>query len=465
MKEILTSLKKRELKNKKITVLGSGKSGIESSKFLSSLGATVLLSDNKELEKSTIDILNQYNIPYEMGYHSKEAIINSDLIIVSPGIPIDSDVLKLANTYKIPFISEIELAYLFTEIPIIAITGSNGKTTTTSLISYILEMTDKKVGCCGNIGIPYVSLVSSNIFNTKKYEYYVIEISSFQLETIRTFKPYIGVLLNLNDNHLDRHKTREIYRNMKKRLFENQTEMEFAVLNSDYEDVISIKDEIKSKVIQISMKKELEQGVFLFDNYIVSKKDNKLNKIIQIDKISLKGKHNLENCLAAVAVMEILNISNDIVEKSLKEFTGVEHRIEPVSIIQGVTFINDSKGTNYTATIKAIESFNTPIILILGGRDKGGDFSPLAKIIKEKVDKVILIGETQTLFEKYLRSSNFDNIYYSDSLKGAVELSYKLARSGDTVLFSPACTSFDMFKNFEERGNFFKNYVRELTKN
>ena len=440
---------------KKVLIIGMARSGISSAKILKSLGVDVFISDRKtNLDDSERETLEKLNIPYELGKHTLENFKNFDVIVTSPGVPIDSPSLKYAFENNIKVISEIELAHLLTKTPILAITGSNGKTTTTSLIYDIMRLEFDNVACGGNIGYPLIELSLEN------HKYLIAEISSFQLETIETFKPKVALLLNIYENHLDRHKTMDVYIDTKKRIFMNQDTNDFAILNADDENLNF--DGLKSNIIPFSTKKKLDNGVFVENGKIVSNINNKYLEIIDIKDIPLLGQHNIENCVAATAVCLSVNVKPENIRMGIKNFKAITHRLETVEIINDVRFINDSKSTNYTSSIKAIESFENNLILILGGRDKGGNFEPLAQKIKEKVKTVILQGEAKEHFKDELLKNNYENIYLENDLNLAVIKAFNIAKKGDTVLFSPACTSFDMFSNYEERGEFFKKYVQSL---
>ena len=441
---------------KNVVVLGGGKTGLDCARTFKNLGAKIFLSEKQILSQNIIEELNKLNILYETGKHSVDKLLTADFVIISPGIPLNTIPMDLLKEKNIPLLAEIEVAYRFTDSPLIAITGSNGKTTTTSLTAAILKKSGKNTGCGGNIGIPLIGLAYDD------YEYIVAEISSFQLETIKYFRPKIGALLNLYDNHLDRHGTWQNYRDIKIRLFENQDNTDWAVLNADDERINGILNNLKGKFFSFSLTKNLSEGVFFHKNSIYAALNGEKTPIMPVSEIKLRGTHNLENCLAATAMTLLAGVPPDVIRVAIHEFTGVEHRLEIVKDINGVTFVNDSKATNYIGAVKAIESFSEPIILIAGGRDKGGEFEILTDAIKKKVKKVILLGESAPNFAQWLKEGGYNDFEIQQTLEEAVVKSQKNAQKGDIVLFSPACTSYDMFKNFEERGEVFKKYVKQL---
>ena len=448
---------KKYWKNKNIIILGGGKTGLDCARMFKELGALTFLSEKKTLSDNIIQALDRLSIPYETGQHSMDKFMTADFIIISPGIPLDKIPMDLFAGKKIPVRSEVEMAYRLTESPMIAITGSNGKTTTTSIVAEILRQDDQNIACGGNIGVPLITMIHDD------YDYIVAEISSFQLETTEYFRPHIASILNLYDNHLDRHETWQNYRDIKKKIFKNQTEKDYAVLNADDERSQSIINEIKSKVILFSLKQELKEGVFVHQNSIYARLKNKEMSIMPVSEIQLKGSHNLENCLAATAMTLLAGARPESIRTAIKEFRGVEHRMEIVRDLDGVRYINDSKGTNYLATVKAIESFTEPTVLIAGGRDKGGDFSVLSDAIKNRIKYVILTGESADNFGQWLKQSGYNSFEILPDLENSVKKSRKIAKNGDIVLFSPACTSYDRFKNFEERGEVYKQYVKQLS--
>jgi UDP-N-acetylmuramoylalanine--D-glutamate ligase len=341
-------------------------------------------------------------------------------------------------------------------VPYVAITGTNGKTTTTTLVGEIVNQAGLKAPVGGNIGTPIVSLVH------EPAEAYVIEVSSFQLETIHTFRPKVAAFLNFTDDHLNRHGTREEYLAMKKRVFENQEADDFAVLNADDPTVASLASHVRSQPLLFSAEKDLAAGVLVKDGWIIHRTASGDQPVMPVAEIQLRGRHNLENCLAAIAIAAALGLPFEAVRRTVAAFKGVEHRIEPVATLRGALYINDSKGTNYDSTVKAIEAYTEPLILIAGGRDKGGAINDLIEAIRQRVRHTVLVGEAAPYFERVLRAAGYEAITMAEDLPGAVKAASELAQAGDVVLFSPACTSFDMFKNYEERGRVYKSIVHAL---
>ena len=455
-------------KDKKVVVLGMGESGIYASRLLHNLGARVLLSDSKKKEeiKERQGIVPA-GVEMEFGGHS-DRVTESDIIVVSPGVPLDIPVLEKARAKAIPIIGELELAFYYIPIPIIAITGTNGKTTTATLIGKILNADDRKVIVGGNIGEPLSSFINEDGIWSRA-EMVVNEVSSFQLETINKFRPKVATVLNITEDHLDRYDKFEDYVEAKGRILQNQRLEDFTVLNMDCPRTSRLASETKAAIIWFSRKSEPEEGVFVRGGKIMTRFAGKENFICNTADICLEGVHNLENVLAAIASTFIFNVRRESTVKILREFPGLEHRLEFVAEIKGIKFIDDSKATNVDAVLKALESIGQPrmcsIILLAGGRDKGGDFASLGNLIEEKVKYLVLIGEAKTKIKKTLIDYNpllVSRIKEARSMKEAVGMAFKLANSGDYVLLSPACSSFDMFKDYKERGRIFKEEVQRL---
>lgn len=451
-----------DFKDKKVFVAGLGLSGKALCKVLNDLNAHVIAYDKKNnvsIEDSIKDI-NKSNIVFALGQYHKSMLYDVDLVIISPGIPIDSDIVKDAKNIGIDVIGEVEFAYRFSKAPIYAITGTNGKTTTTSLLGEMFLNSGKNTYVAGNIGYPLINATIS----AKAEDVIVAEISSFQLETIKEFKPQISCIINITPDHLNRHKTFENYRNIKSRIFENQRDNEYTVLNYDDKAVYGLAEKAKCKVFPFSRKEILKEGAYIRDNCLYIKFNGIEKMIIDIDKIYIPGGHNVENALAASSMAYIAGVDADIISYTLRTFKGVEHRIEFVDEVGGVKFYNDSKGTNPDAAIKAIEALKYPIILIAGGYDKGVEFDDFIKAFNGKVKKLILIGETAgKIYDTAVKYSYpKENIIMADSLENAVNIAYKSSIKGDCILLSPACASWDMFKNYEERGKIFKEAVAEL---
>lgn len=442
--------------NKKVAVLGIARSGIACAEVLVAKGAEVILSDVRT-EQDLGAILAQVpsGVQVETGGHSS-ACLDADVIVVSPGVPKNLPVLQAAEADGVEVIGEIELSYRLTRAPIVAITGTNGKTTTTTLVGEILKRAGKNAPVGGNIGIPLVRLAEQDV------DYLVAEVSSFQLETAYELRPHVAVWINFSDDHLNRHGSREAYFEAKKRLFAKQGPDDWAVLNADDPSVSPLIGSLAARCLPFSLHGELSDGVTIVDGWIVQRTHGKEVPIVRVADIQLRGRHNLENCLAACGVGVALGLPQEAIAGAIRAFRGVEHRIEPVLTWQDVAYFNDSKGTNYDSTLKAIESFHEPLVLIAGGRDKGGAIAPLVEAICQRVDHVILIGEAAPYFERVLRAGGYERLTLESDLKSAIQAAQNQSQPGGVVLFSPACTSFDMFTNYEERGTAFKALVREM---
>ncbi|OCL28163.1 UDP-N-acetylmuramoylalanine--D-glutamate ligase [Orenia metallireducens] len=450
-----------ELKDKLITVVGLGKrTGVETVKFLDKQGAKIIVTDTKKESqlKEEINALKGCEVNFDLGGHTLDLILKSDLIIISPGVPTDIPLLQEARKSGIKIISEVELAYHFCKAPIIAITGTNGKTTTTTLIGEIFKATGRKTVVGGNIGRALIQ----DVPKLEKEDVVIAEISSFQLEEIKDFRPDISLFLNITPDHLDRHGSFEVYIEAKRKLLMNQTKGDYIILNYDDPIVRDFADNSQGEVVFFSQQEELADGVYLKDNQIVANLLEKEEEIIDIKEIGIKGPHNLENALGAIAASLLMGINKDILVNVLKDFSGVEHRIEEVATINGVRYINDSKGTNPVASTKAIETFDPPIVIIAGGKDKGSEFDDFAKVIKEKVKGAVLLGETAGKIEASLNKVGYDSIYHVKSIQESVKVATEVACGEGIVLLSPACASWDMFNNYEERGREFKEAVKKV---
>jgi UDP-N-acetylmuramoylalanine--D-glutamate ligase len=424
------------LADKKVTIFGMARSGIAAAKRLNLLGAKVMITEVKPDLQIDLD-LEKSGISFEFGGHS-EGAIDTDLIIVSPGIHLDIPILKKAKKKKIPIISEIEMAYRLLKKPIIAVTGTNGKTTTTILIGEMLKAGGKKVAVAGNIGNPLIAVDDTDL------DYIVAEISSYQLESIKEFRPKISVVLNIQEDHLERHHTLENYIKQKEKVFINQQGDDYLVYNKDDSAVVEMAKKAKAKLVPFSKS----------DSTIITLKP---------ESIKIPGRHNLENALAAAQVVGLCGVDKKVVLQVLKEFPGVEHRIEFVSTIKGIKFYNDSKATNPDSTLVALDTFEGKgIVLILGGKDKGVSLDKLCQKVKKLVKKVILVGESRERFKAELLNAEFNDIKMVVSFEEAVKRSLELSKRGEIVLLSPACSSFDMFKDYEERGKVFKEEVNKL---
>lgn len=443
---------------KKVVVLGGGESGVGAAILAKKKGFEVFLSDKGVIQEKYKNILNEQQISFEEGQHTVETIFEADEIIKSPGIPDTIEMIQELKEKGISVISEIEFASRYTDAKIVAITGSNGKTTTTSLIYHILKEEGLHVGLGGNIGKSFAWQVAENNFDV-----YVLELSSFQLDGIVNFKPDVAVLLNITPDHLDRYQYKmENYVASKFRIAMNQTKEDYLVYSYDDEE---IKKEIQNQNIQsqkipFSLEKKIEKGAFVTENNITI---NTIGDTItmKIEDLALQGKHNVSNSMAAGIASKLLKVRKETLKNSLSSFEAVEHRLEKVLTIHGINFINDSKATNVNATYFALDSMETPTIWIVGGTDKGNDYADVMQLVKSKVKAIICLGVDNTKL-----INTFDGItshmLEANSMRDAVQYAYALGEKGDTVLLSPACASFDLFKNYEDRGNQFKEEVRKL---
>ncbi len=453
-----------ELNNKRVLVVGLGKSGVASALFLKAHGAQVTVSDTKSGDelRNEIPVLLDHGIAVESGGHGDRTFRGQDLIVVSPGVPVDAPPLVQARALGEAVIGEVELAAQFLPGPIVAITGSNGKTTTTTLVGEIMHAAGFPALVGGNIGTPAISLAARAQAETA----IVLEISSFQLETIQTFRPKVAVILNVTPDHLDRHRTFEVYADAKARIFENQQGSDFAVLNADDPTCVSMGSRTRAQVFWFSRQKEVQQGAWVRDGNIVfrdargEKATLQQREIMQVSEIPLKGAHNLENVLAAVCSGALMGCGPEKIRQAVRDFKAVEHRLEFVATIRGVDYYNDSKATNVDATFKALESFPANIHLILGGKDKGSDYTVLNDLLRQRVKRVYTIGAAAAKIESQIRGAE---VVHAETLENAIRKANAVAQSGDVVLLAPACASFDQFKNYEHRGKAFKEIVRGLS--
>ncbi len=440
---------------KKISILGLARSGIAAAKLAKKAGFEVFVSDaavNEELiEKAKT--LNELGIDVEVGGHTPR-VLQSDLIVVSPGVPLGIDVIKAAREMGIPVISEIEFAFRFEKGRVVAVTGSNGKSTTATLIARILEDSGEKVFLAGNIGKPYSDVVTS----TSSDSITVLELSSFQLEAIYSFSAFVGILLNLAPDHLDRYDTVDDYYRAKFRLFETQKPGSYAVLNVDQPEVAKLEGKIVADVLPFTMRDGRVNGAWL-SNSIIMRRDE---PILRKDEIGIPGPHNLANALASVAATIPFEVPKESLAETLRRFSGIEHRLERFLVWNGILFVNDSKATNPESLRFALLSFDRPIVLIAGGYDKGADFSYLSDLMAKKVKAAVFTGATaEKMAQQIGGAAGFSTVV--KDFKEAVETAIKLAKKGDVVLLSPGCASFDAFKNFEHRGRVFKELVKKIT--
>lgn len=446
-----------ELNGKRALVVGLGKSGVASALFMKAQGARVTVSDTKSGDelRNEIPVLLDHGITVETGGHGDRTFRGQDLIVVSPGVPVDAPPLVQARSQGETVIGEIELAARFLPGPLIAITGSNGKTTTTTLAGEIIAAAGFPALVGGNIGTPAISLAE----RAKSDTVIVLEVSSFQLETIQTFRPKVAVVLNVTPDHLDRHRTFEIYVDAKARIFENQRESDFAVLNADDLTCVAMAKRTKAQIFWFSRQQEVDHGAWVRDGNILFRDGAGQREILQVSEIPLKGAHNLENVLAAVCAGALMGCAPDKIRQAVHDFKAVEHRLEFVATIGGVDYYNDSKATNVDATIKAIESFPANIHLIVGGKDKGSDYTVLNDLIRQRVKRIYTIGAAAAKIESQVKGAE---VVHAETLENAIRKASAVAKSGDVVLLAPACASFDQFKSYEHRGKVFKEIVRGL---
>ena len=438
----------------KIVVLGGGESGFGAAYLAKKKGLDVFLSDKGLIKPEYKTLLEENGIEFEEENHDEARILAADWVIKSPGIPKKADIIYKINQKGIRLSSEIEFAAEFTNAKIVAITGSNGKTTTTSLIYHILKNDGFSVGLGGNIGKSFAKQVADESF-----EYYVLEVSSFQLDDIQNFRPFISLLLNLSQDHLDQYNYNyEEYALAKFRITENQENDNFFIYNKDDEMSMNLLErlEIKAKMLPFSLREKVKEGGYADEDKIFVKLQEEFS--MRINELSLVGNHNVANSLAASIAGKILKISNESIRNSLMTFQAVEHRLEQVAEIDGVKFINDSKATNVNAAYYALESMKNPTVWIVGGVDKGNDYTEIEDLVKRKVKAIICMGvDNQKIIDFF--SDKKDFIYDTSSMEEAVKISKSVAQKGDTVLLSPCCASFDLFKNYEDRGTKFKHEV------
>lgn len=450
-----------QLKDKRVLVFGAAKSGISATRLLQKQDANVILYDSNTNLKVD-DFADKFDIQQRFmlltGKLSEEIMDTLDLVVLSPGVPIDLPEVELMKAKNIPIWGEIELAYRFSKGKVIAITGTNGKTTTTSLVGEIMKTYFNEVYVVGNIGNPYTDIA----METTDDSVVVAEISSFQLETIQEFKPDVSAILNITPDHLNRHHTMDTYIQMKENIAINQTMSEYCVLNYEDEILRKMANRLHTRILFFSSARRLENGLYLEGDDIFYAMNGTTIKICNTNELKILGKHNYENVMAAVGIAILVGVPMENIIKAVTSFKAVEHRIEFVETIHGVTYYNDSKGTNPDASMKAIQAMKNPTILIGGGYDKGASFDDWIEAFDGKVKYLVLLGQTKEKIAQTARDHGFTNIIMVDDLKEAVNVSAKKAEPGDVVLLSPACASWGMFENYEQRGRLFKEYVREL---
>lgn len=450
-----------EVKNKKVLVFGLGISGIGAGKILEAHGADVVLYDgNQKLteEKVRKQLGEDSNARIVIGEFPEEILENLDMTVLSPGVPTDLPVIEKMRKQGVTVIGEVELAYQYGKGDVLAITGTNGKTTTTTLLGEIMKNYQDNVYVVGNIGTPYTTAASLMTDDT----IIVAEMSSFQLESIVDFRPRVSAILNFTPDHLNRHHTMEAYVNAKKNIAKNQTEDDYCILNYEDELTREFGKEVKAKVLYFSSQRKLEEGIYLEDGNIIYHYGNVSEKICHVDELQILGTHNHENVMAACAMAAVYGVPVEKIRESVKAFKGVEHRIEYVTEKDGVAYYNDSKGTNPDAAIKGIQAMNRPTVLIGGGYDKGSEYTEWINSFDGKVKKLILIGDTKEKIAEDARKCGFTDYEFADTFEEAVLTAAKIAESGEAVLLSPACASWDMFPSYEVRGEKFKEIVKSL---
>jgi UDP-N-acetylmuramoylalanine--D-glutamate ligase len=452
------SISNHDTSNKFIVILGGGESGSGAAVLAKIKGFRVFLSDMSEIKSKYKDLLNKYNISWEEKQHTEDVILSAQEVIKSPGIPEKAPIVKKLKEKGIPVISEIEFAGRYTNAKMICITGSNGKTTTTSLVYHILKNAGLNVGLAGNIGDSFALQVA-----TCNYDYYVIELSSFQLDGMTEFKADIAILLNITPDHLDRYDYQfQNYIDSKFRITQNQTEND-AFIYWENDPVIKAeleKRNIRSSLYPFASERSEKTKAFIENNELVIQTIQSIFTM-PATELALKGMHNAYNSMAAGLAASILEVKKDNIRESLKDFQGVEHRLEYVATVRNVVFVNDSKATNVNSCWYALQSIKTPVVLILGGTDKGNDYTEIEELVSKKVKALIFLGVDNSPLHKFFDGKK-DIIVDVQSMEDAVNQAYNIAQAGDTVLLSPCCASFDLFKNYEDRGKQFKNCVRNL---
>lgn len=444
-----------------ILIIGAARSGVASAEYLLSIGKQIVISDmNTKLAEDVETQLGHASVSYVWGKQPDVAALQPELIVMSPGVPLSIPPVVKARELGIPVISEPELAFRYSDVPFVAITGTNGKTTTTTLTAFLLEKEGRKVVAGGNIGLPLISQCPQMSAN----DIVVAEMSSFQLESVDSFCPKVAVVMNLTPDHLDRHKTMEAYAAAKANIFKNQGPEEYLLLNKDDAIVAAMAAGAKSHVYYFSQQEILDEGIWLEDGNLVYRldKNGAPQVLIPAAEISIVGSHNWQNAMAASLAALLMGQQPEIIAERLRAFKGVAHRMEPVATIDGVLYVNDSKGTNPDSTEKALGSYGErPIVLIAGGRNKGSDMAVLVPLMRAHCRGVVLVGEATGDFIDAFARTGYTDYVCADSFEDAVAKAREMAQSGDVVLLSPACASWDMFDNFEQRGDLFKELVKD----
>ena len=448
-----------EFFKKKVLVVGLGKSGLSISRWLTGEGAEVTVSDMKEesaLNDGFVSEIRGLGVKLEAGGHRKETFLNADMIVVSPGVPPNIELLTIARGNGIPVLGEMALAGGLIDIPVVAITGTNGKSTTTSLVGAMLKNAGFRVFVGGNIGTPLIDCVTGGI----DADFAVVEVSSFQLDTMENFCPTVALLLNISPDHLDRYPSYEAYVQSKLKIFSNQGSGQYAILNDDDKLLSHYEPSGGMQILRFGLKKKKNRQAFIKREKMLTFLPGMEVRTFDLEKFQLRGRHNLENLMAGVLASLALEIETETIQKTINHFKGLSHRLELVRRVRGVTFYNDSKATNVNAALSSIISFDRPIVLIAGGRHKGGDYSPLVKAVKGRVRKAILLGESQNILADSFRG--IIPIALAESMTDAVSQAFSAAETDDVVLLAPACSSFDMFSDYEHRGMVFREAVERL---
>ncbi|MDD5496760.1 MAG: UDP-N-acetylmuramoyl-L-alanine--D-glutamate ligase [Candidatus Omnitrophica bacterium] len=446
-----------ELKGKKVTVVGIGNSGLNAALLLKDSGADVRVTDSRNAPevKEQAKRLKEKGIVCEVGGHTEDFIKGSALVVLSPGVEPSSGAVRYAEKFGVPVIGEMELGYLFCKGRIIAITGTNGKSTVTTLIGQMLKDAGENTVVCGNIG----NSLCGEISRIKEDTWVVLEVSSFQLESMREFRPHVAIILNITDDHQDRYRSFKDYFDEKLKIFRNQDKKDFLILNYDADNLRSLKDKAASKVLFYSVY-DNTRDAYIEGGSVKLLSGRDMGKVFDITDMKLKGSHNVENVLASCLAASIAGVKMESMRNTISRFTGLPHRFETVGTIDGVEYIDDSKGTTVDSTCRALESCDRAVILIAGGRDKNSDYSVIKQLAKEKIESLILIGEARHKIKSVL--SDVVQVREAETMQDAVALAHKMARAGSVVLLSPMCSSFDMFRDYKHRGDVFKEAVKNL---